>query len=54
MAKVTWTYFSAKKLIKNAREFILRMLQKVKMAIRKSIEDKEGSANLLVNQRYFY
>ena len=36
------------KLIKNAREFILKILQKVKMAIRKNIEDKEGKANLLL------
>ena len=37
-----------KNLIKNAREFTLKMLQKVKMAIRKNIEVKEGSANLLL------
>jgi hypothetical protein len=36
------------KITKNAREFILKMLQKVKMAIRKNIEDKESKANLLL------
>jgi hypothetical protein len=36
------------KLLKNVREFILKTLQKVKMAIRKSTEDREGSANLLL------
>jgi hypothetical protein len=35
-------------LVKNAKEFILKILQKVKMAIRKSIEGKEGSARLLL------
>tara|TARA_R110000824_G_scaffold3074_10_gene14081 strand:+ start:1619 stop:2161 length:543 start_codon:yes stop_codon:yes gene_type:complete len=34
--------------VKNAREFILKMLQKPKMAIRKNTEDREGSANLLI------
>ena len=34
--------------IKNVRGFILKMLQKVKMAIRKNTEDKEGRANLLL------
>ena len=35
-------------LVKNVKEFILKTLQKVKMAIKKNIEDKEGSANLLL------
>lgn len=35
-------------LVKNAKEFILKILQKVKMAIRKNIEDREGRANLLL------
>ena len=37
-----------KKGLKNAREFILKMLQKVEMVIRKNIEDKEEKANLLL------
>jgi len=34
--------------VKNAREYILKMLQKVKMPTRKNTEDKEDSANLLL------